>query len=77
MGLPIRFLYPNRTRDIFPETQLHGDVVIAFDERHKDYVEVSPEDVRNFPRIYRFWLACRRQIQVKCAVDRRKNKNVK
>jgi len=76
MGAPLYKRDPMRTRDIFPDTQMHGDVVLAFDERHKDFVEVSPSTVRSKPRIFQFWLECRRKNDADHKTERRV-KNVK
>lgn len=46
---------PHRTKDIFPDTITHGVLIEGFDERIKDFVTVSPADVRNAPKVFRFW----------------------
>ena len=61
MSQPLKLRDPKRTTDTFPHTQIHGKTVLAFDERHKDYVEATPKEVREKPRVYRFWLECLRR----------------
>ena len=52
---------PHRTRDDWPDTSVHGPIVLAWDDRYGYFFEKSPTEVRSEYRNYTHWLPERRK----------------
>lgn len=64
MTIRLQQLIPEyRTRDVFPDTQIHGETVLAWDEPSKQFVETAPEVVRSDIKRFRFWHPDRRKVK--------------